>query len=610
MNDAANNVIDARLQEALSQYFNGVALRETIGDCAVLSGIRKQNGAPVDIYTPSFAVAGDDAACAAIGKDFERYEKLTGAQLQSPERLLASRAFRKTPALALLSCPVPVFDDAFDTRSVDSRLRIFDEVLAGLAALHAAGILHGNLNPGSVRRETDDGPLRLCDFTFSGGRTTRVTRQPVAYQSRHVINTSQVRLVDDVHSAGMLGYRILLGPYGSEKVLTGQAEPQDPAHLVSAILGEETAAPTAEELFGDGHPSAEQIGRLLARMTGRLPNATPYSSAEAALKAFRSVVANPDAGADREPLRTSTAPAPDLAMASAAMVPAPAAPGVSRLTAIALFGGFVASTAAAVYFFAENRSTTDTLRLAMQSRAELQTRLDGSAALAGALKSAAFALRDADRLVLEARLAGGDAASAAAAEALSSASAGYADAETAFSQGDPETAANAASTAATTARRALDAIADARAAADEASGAAAVAMNDALRAGGDGTEGFVLAQGLAAAAEAAHVEGRLDAAAVGWNKAAEGFRAVEAGLRTAATEAQRAARAAKSAARTSEGTAGYVLALGLERRAESAFTTQSFANSIRLFEAARRAFDEAFPAAAASRRPATRSPGR
>ena len=603
MNDTANNVIDTRLQEALSQYFNGVTLRETIGDAAVLTGIRKQNGAPVDIYTPSVAVAGDDTACTEIGKEFERYDKLMTSRLQSTERLLASRAFRKTPALALLSCPVPVFDDAFDTRSAEARLQIFDEILDGLAALHAASIVHGNLNPDAVRRESADGALRLCDFTFSGGRTTRVTRLPAAYQSRHVINNSQMRMVDDIHAAGMIGYRILLGPYGAEKVLTGAAEAQDSERIVTAILGEETTAPTAEELFREGHASGEQISRLLARMTGRLANAAPYSSAEAALKAFRSVVANPSVGIGGvEPSRTSTSPSPDIAMASA-MMPQAASDGVSRTTAIALFGGFLISTAAAVYYFVANNATNETLMLAMQSRAALQSQLRDSEARIGAIKSAADALRGADRLVTEARLRGGARASTTSAELLADAGTNLVAADTAFAADDTDVVIGSAETAAADAKGTLAAIETATAAARQSEETATAAEAAARLAGGEGLDSYGKARTLSASALSAMEDGQMEVAAGHWSGAAEGFAAVLAQLQSAAIEAQRAARAAKSAGEAESGSAGYVLALGLERRAEAAFAAGSFANATKLFNAAERAF------AGAKTADATPSPG-
>ena len=195
MQDTANNVIDSRLSEALGQYFNGVTLRNTVGDCSILTGVRKQNGAPVSIYTPSFSVARDEAISADIGKAFAAYDKLASPRLQAAERLLTSRAFKKTPALAVLSCPVPVFDDAFDTLPLANRLHLFDEVLEGLAALHGAGLVHGNLSPDVVRREAEGGGARLCDLTFSGDRSTTVTSQPPAYQSRHVINAAETESI-------------------------------------------------------------------------------------------------------------------------------------------------------------------------------------------------------------------------------------------------------------------------------------------------------------------------------------------------------------------------------------------------------------------------------
>jgi len=208
MTDTANRVVDGRLLEALEGYFNGVRLDRTVGDCNVLTAIRKQNGAPVDIYTPSHAASRDDAVVDAIAKDFATFEKLGNRKLQASERLLASRAFRKSPVLALLSCPVAVFDEAFDLHPVDFRLRVLDEVLEGLAALHGAGLVHGNLSDRVVRREDGQAALKLCDFTFSGGRATVVTDQPVAYQTRNVVNTATPKVEDDIHAAGMLGYRI------------------------------------------------------------------------------------------------------------------------------------------------------------------------------------------------------------------------------------------------------------------------------------------------------------------------------------------------------------------------------------------------------------------
>ncbi len=597
MNDIANNVIDARLQEALGQYFNGVTLRQTVGDCAILTGIRKQNGAPVDIYTPSFEVARDDAITAEIGKAFAVYERLNSNRLQSSERLLTSRAFKKSPALGLLACPEPVFDDAFDTRGTDAKLRIFDEILDGLAVLHAAGITHGNLSPAAVRRENSGGALRLCDFTFCGARGTKVTAQPPAYQSRHVINTSQPRLTDDIHAAGMLGYRMFLGPYGAEKVLTGTAEEHDGPVVVSAVLGEDSAAPTGQELFPEGLASGDQIARLLARMTGRLPNATDYSSAGAALKAFRSVVENPSVGVAGQD-RISMAPQPDMAMASAALAPTPTNWGISRLTALGLFGGFLISTAAAVYYYVEHRDVTDILFKAVAKISVLESDLDASRSLVASVKEAGQLMRVAVASTTEARLEGADAASDAAAASFAAASAALQSAQAALGEDDTAQAMTQAETAAERAAAAIDEVAQARASAEAAQAQATDAQGRADMAGAEALDTYGTAASFLDAAGTGWSENRFEAAGTAWREAVAALDAATAEMTVRAEQARRDMQAAKARAGDAK-TAGFVLASGLERRADAAFEQGAAGDAAQLYKAAANSFGNATTPAAA-----------
>lgn len=587
MTDATNNVIDARLQEALNQYFNGVALRQTIGDCAVLSAIRKQNGAPVDIYTPSFAVARDDDTRAAIAKAFEVYDKLGSTRLQSPERLLTTRTFKKSPALAVLSCPVPVFDEAFETRSVDVKLQVFDEILEGLATLHSAGLLHGNLGPDTVRREDSEGGLRLCDFTFSGERTTTVLSQPLAYQSRHVINSSQPRFVDDIHAAGMLGYRVLLGPRGAERVLTGLPEELDKEQTVSAILGEEPVAPTAEDLFPDGHPSGDQIARLLARMTGRLANSTPYSSAEAARKAFRSVVDNPTLAAgfaDEAGLSPKAATAKPMPPHASA----PANTGVSKATALALFGGFVVATAAAVFYYLEADKLTARLGIAIERVIGLNQQLEAS-------KAANVAMREADRLITQARIAGAPVASDETKAPFDGALAALGQADAALEDGDAIAAVPFAETAAQSARTALDETNRLRAEAEAARDAVTDAEVSADTAGASAMDAFMVAAESAQDADAAFGTLAFGAAQDGWTSARAQYEALFEELRAAAVAAKRDATAAKDGASAAQGEAAWILGEGFLRRADAAFDGGVFAEASEVYAAAAAAFRSASP---------------
>ena len=547
MTETANKVIDSRLLEALEGYFNGVRLDRLVGDCSVLIGIRKQNGAPVDIYTPSHAASRADAVVDAIAKDFATYEKLSHRRLQAHERLLATRAFRKSPALALLSCPVAVFDEAFDLHPVDFRLRILDEILDGLAALHGVGLVHGNLSDRAVRREDPDSGLRLCDFTFAGGRPTVINDQLIAYQTRHVVNTAQPRIEDDIHAAGMLGYRILLGLGGETRVLTGRTDEDGSEQLIAALLGQTTEAPDGATLFPDGHKSAAQIARLLARMTGRLPNAAPYSSAGAAHRALRSVLVNPHDGMAEDAAVTPSAAAAQEAPARHG-APVVVKQGVSQVTAVTLFLGFLVSTGAAVWLYFDGTKAEQTAAaliqrltsVAEEARIEAEQRLaerdTATAALAG-LQAAQPVLREAERLVHEARLAG---AVNAAPGPFAAAEAGLDAAYTAFAKQNAETAANAATDAAEAATLALTEISALHQRIAEARLTALMAVDGYhLASGGDDLPDEAASR--LGAAEADTTEGRLAEAVDGWLALTLALEADTQGLRDAAAAGRDAA---------------------------------------------------------------------
>ncbi|RDC75292.1 hypothetical protein DLJ49_00625 [Rhodovulum sp. 12E13] len=541
MSDDHGNVLDARLAQALQQYFNGVKYRKTVGDCVIVSAIRKQNSAPVDIYAPTFAIAGEDAARAAILADFQKVDKLASPVLQSTERLLTRGDFRQTPSLAMLSCPVPVFDDAFDARALDYRLRVFEEVLRGLAALHEAGVIHGNLHPGVIRREEEASSLKLCDFAWSGGRGTTVTDQPTLYRSAHVVNSSTPGMIDDVHAAGMVGYRILMGGYGPEKVLTGHAEPADDDQIVSCILGEAAPAPTGAELFPEGHPAADQVARLLARMTGRLEGSAPYSTAAAALRAFRSMVDNPGGGAAIE--AGTQAPRPSDPPPPPARPPRAerAGGGVSNAVAIVLFAGFLGAGGAAYYLWMqvqEARGAAVALAAELRDAQRVRTTLGEDVA----------ALLGAERRLGEARGAG-PAASVAAAAALGAAEATLDEARAAVGSGTFDVLSETATQATREAAAILPLIDAAREAAIGARARADELAAQAARAGtaggaplGDAAEATAVAEGLT-------LERRFEEAASGWSDAAALYEAAIAAAGQAAAAARSAAESARTEAR-------------------------------------------------------------
>lgn len=567
MNDTANNVIDARLSEALGSYFNGVTLLKTVGDCSILSGVRKQNGAPVSIYTPSFNVARDEAIVADMAKAFATYDKIGNPHLQATERLLTSRAFKKMPALAVLSCPVAVFDEAFDTLPVDARLQLFDQVLDALAALHGAGVVHGNLSADVIRRETDGGVLRLTDLTFSGDRSTTVTGQPVAYQSRHVINTTQPRLEDDVHAAGMLGYRILMGPDGPAQVLTGG--PAEPEAIVSAILGDGQDAPTAEQLFPEGHDKAEQVTRLLARMTGRLQNAAPYSNASAARRAFQTV------------LTGQTAPdiAPSIARADPpstyAAAPASQPDGVSKPVALTLFAGLLISTGAACYFYLANQTS-------LAERDYVVARLQSDTARFAQVEEARQELRVADRILSTAVASGAASASEKASTVIEEARLALSNADEVIGQ-DPTQATAFASQASNGATMAMSLLEDARASAEKAQEIANTDDANVKRAYRPGSP--ELLQGITELVNAEHAfdKGEFDKAADLWEQASVILSDL---VDTARSTAESARAAFKNAGDGSSNQAGAIVAKSYATRAETAFEVGQYSDAASLYQAA------------------------
>lgn len=567
MKDTANNVIDARLSEALGSYFNGVTLLKTVGDCSILSGVRKQNGAPVSIYTPSFNVSRDESIVADMAKAFATYDKIGNPHLQATERLLTSRTFRKMPALAVLSCPVPVFDEAFDTWSVDARLQLFDQLLDGLAAVHAAGLVHGNLSDDVIRRETEGGLPRLTDLTFSGDRSTTVTGQPVVYQSRHVINTTQPGPEDDVHAAGMLGYRILMGPDGPARVLTGG--PAEPEAIVSAILGEEQNPPAVEDLFPEGHEKSDQVARLLARMTGRLPNAAPYSNAGAARRAFQTVLTGQTAPDIAAPIAAAD-PTPTHA---AAVVSRP--DGVSRPTALTLFAGLVISTGAACYFYLANQTS-------LAERDYVVARLQSDTARFAEVEKARQELRIADRTLATAIASGAANASEKAGAMIEEARLALATAEEAIGQ-DPKQASEFADQASNGATIAMSLLEESRTRAAQAQEIANTDDANVKRAYRPGSPELLKGITELVNAEHAFAKGEYDKAATLWEQASVILSDL---VETARTSAEAARTAFEAASGGVSDQAGAIVAKSYASRAETAFEAGQYSDAASLYFAA------------------------
>lgn len=595
MLDSPEYVIDAKVHEALSKYFHGVTLKKIVGDCSVLTGIRKQNGAQVEILVPSYAASRDDATPGEISKQFLAYEKLNRRDLQAAVRCFTSGAFRKSPALAVLRCPVDVIDDAFDTQEPSVRLEQYIEVLEAISALHEAKIVHGAISHKAVRREEARGPIRLCDIGFSGGRKTTVVEQPIVYQSRNVINSSQPDLVDDVYAAGMLGYRFLLGQYGPEQVLTGKSAVAETERLAAAILGEDRETPDARQLFPQGHKSAEQIARVLARMIGRLPNAEPYSSATAALKAMRSVIENPASiaveGRVRPKARSYQSSGSELAGANSRK-----SPELSRVAMITMVCSTLSAMFAASYFHLRAERIDEGYSVAVFQLKELRATLDSVRRENSALEDSvagivetANELRVAEAAVVSADLTGARTASDKSAGALERAENARVVAIEAFNSHDWPRVGSASDVAKKEAESAITAAAEILTMASAAHDRASLALLAAERAAGRATSIPLELRDRFEQAQFDHSARNYQDAAMTWNAVSDELEQIVSQYREKAAEARNVAKDLNDRLGTSAEAAA-VRGIWLTGRADQAFSAGAYAEAEAVYRRAEHTF--------------------
>ena len=167
-------------------------------------------------------------------------------------------------------------------------------LLAGLAALHDAGVVHRSLRPTNVLLDRA-GQLKIADYGIAretAARLARVRGTPIAEAPHHrapeQLTNGRIAPATDVYAAGALMYTALAG----RPPITGESE--------SAV----TAAQLAEQ-----PPSLEslvpEIPKALARVVHRMLSVDPgerYADAKVSLSALKT------ASGDRsEAVRTLTA---------------------------------------------------------------------------------------------------------------------------------------------------------------------------------------------------------------------------------------------------------------------------------------------------------------
>ncbi|KRE26775.1 protein kinase [Mycobacterium sp. Soil538] len=138
---------------------------------------------------------------------------------------------------------------------------VLDDVLAGLGAAHAAGVLHRDIKPGNILLSASGDRMKVADFGIAktGGAADTKTGQIIGtmcYMSPERVMGAPASVADDLYAVAVIGYEALLGH---------RAFPHDhPVALARAII--DTPPPPLRACRADVDPVlAAVIERGMAR---------------------------------------------------------------------------------------------------------------------------------------------------------------------------------------------------------------------------------------------------------------------------------------------------------------------------------------------------------
>ena len=178
------------------------------------------------------------------------------------------------PAVAMPFVPGRRLGIWLPAASRRERLRVIDEILAGLGALHARDTVHRDVKPDNVLITRDGRPV-LIDYDLAmrvdDVADRRTTAGTVAYLSPEQARGEPAEPASDLYAAGILLYRVLTG----EVPFAGTVS--------DVIERHRSSTPRAPSAFD---PSLAPFDGLVARLLDKRP-ADRFADAEAVRSELR-----------------------------------------------------------------------------------------------------------------------------------------------------------------------------------------------------------------------------------------------------------------------------------------------------------------------------------
>ncbi|MFK8035888.1 MAG: SUMF1/EgtB/PvdO family nonheme iron enzyme [Hyphomicrobiales bacterium] len=249
---------------------------EKRGGLYAFDGASKPGASPIEILIPHHDTLADSKLNSQLSQEFKTLNDMNSKNVQRVLALHTSGVFRKSPVLVLHNTGEEITDAYFGKLSQKDRQKLFLQLLNGMADLHNAEVLHGNITLSAVAQLTETGEGQLRHFGLPAGaiRTTGPEARPYLATGRETA-TAATR-ADDVHALGMIGYRLFMGEQAFHKHFVQQEDPKI-AEKLWETRGSTALAPTGDQL-GLGADDGARLAIVLKRMTGR-ENGFTYSSA-------------------------------------------------------------------------------------------------------------------------------------------------------------------------------------------------------------------------------------------------------------------------------------------------------------------------------------------